>query len=106
MSLWLHVGGGVLLFVVFHVEEVLTGVLEGEWRADFGKVHLLLVEGDLREGFALAIGTGDLGGGRVDVLTEDSNVDLDDESNVGDLHVDGGELLDGGELFGGVVHCL
>ena len=92
------------LFVILHVEEIVTGVFEGERRADVGKLHLLMQELDTRGSFATVITLGDGGGAIGDVTAEVFSFDAEDDSHVAYFEVDGGVLLDLGENFFCIFH--
>ncbi len=95
-----------LLFVILHVEEIVTGVFEGERRADVGKLHLLMQELDTRGCLATVITLGDGGGTVSDVTAQCLGLYAEDDSHIADFEVDGGVLLDLGENFFCIFHSI
>ena len=77
-----------LLFVILHVEEIVTGVFEGERRADVGKLHLLMQELDTRGCFATVVTLRNGGGAVSNVTAEVFGFDAEDDSHVADFEID------------------
>ena len=92
-----------LLLIIFHIEEIVTSVLQCERRTDVCELHFLMQEFDTRGGFASVVSKGDRRGAVGNVTAERFGRDAKDDSHVGYFEVDRGVLLD---LFEGVVGVL
>ena len=95
-----------LLLVVFHIKEIVTGVLQSERRTDVCELHFLMQEFDTRGSFAPVVSKGDRRGTVCNVTAERFGRDAEDDSHVGYFEVDRGVLLDLFEDVVGVFHIV
>ena len=96
----------LLLLIIFHIEEIVTSVLQSERRTDVCELHFLMQEFDTGSGFAPVVSKGDRRGTVGNVTAERFGRDAEDDSHVGYFEVDRGVLLDLFEDVVGVFHIL
>ena len=94
------------LFIILHIQQVISCVLQCERRTDVCELHFLMQEFNTGGGFAPVVRKGDRRGTVGNVTAERFGRDAKDDSHVGYFEVDGSVLLDLFEDVVGVFHIV
>ena len=76
------------LFIILHIEEIVTGVFKSEWRADVGELHLLMQQLDTRSSLATVVTLRNGGTSVSDVTAQILGRHSEDDSHIADFKID------------------